>query len=78
MWLMKMFGMVWFQIEYKKTEKSKVKECKLKPVSIYPVGITDKDEEIKNLGHKKISKIKQSGYNLFRTSDTASRKAKKQ
>ena len=47
-----------FKLNIKKTEKSKVKECKLKPVSIYPVGITDKDEEIKNLGHKKISKKK--------------------
>ena len=44
-------GMNRFKINMKKTEKSKVKAYKLKPVSIFP-GITDKDEEIRDLGHK--------------------------
>ena len=42
----------------------------LKPISIYPIGITDKDDDIQNLGHKIITNIKTGGYNFFRASDS--------
>lgn len=42
----------------------------LKSISIYPIGISDKDDDIQNLGHKKITKIKTGGYNFFRASDS--------
>ena len=38
--------------------------------TIFPIGITDRNEETLNLGHKKVQSIKLGGYNFFRSSLT--------
>jgi hypothetical protein len=39
-------------------------------ISIYPIGISDRNEEIQYLGHKKTQSIKLGGYNFFRISNS--------
>lgn len=63
-----------FKIKLKKSPSSDDEDYTLKSVSIFPIGISDKEEETKNLGHKKVSFIKNGGYNFFRTSDTSTHK----
>ncbi len=39
-------------------------------IAIYPIGISDRNEEIQHLGHKKSQSIKLGGYNFFRISNS--------
>ena len=62
-----------FEIKYRKdlepdTDPDIFKQDKT--ISIWAAGISEKDEEIRNLGHRLLTSVKDGGYNYFRASDS--------
>ncbi len=67
-----------FKIIERDQQKSEPYTITLKPVNISPIGISNKEDEINNLGHKKINGMKLGGYNFFRASESPSHSPSKE
>ena len=63
-----------YEVKYRKNIDIEIDDSKIikqaTNVSIWPAGVSEKDEEIQNLGFNSLNNVKENGYNYFRTSDS--------